>query len=146
MSWPSPLFPKQVAQKHTTQEKSSIQINGKLLTSMPESYHVLKFILYNYCKISLSIPPYLLLCSPLCKNTLFCVAFWFSALPLSFPHLTWNFHTMGRIAAAGLFLFFFFKYILVFIDLQTNTQKMFKAVLQFVKVLFCSSSSNPLIF
>lgn len=53
---------------------------------------------------------------------------------------------MGRIAAAGLFLFFFFKYILVFIDLQTNTQKMFKAVLQFVKVLFCSSSSNSLIF
>ncbi|NWS45972.1 FRITZ protein, partial [Probosciger aterrimus] len=50
--------------------------NGKMLTSTAESYHILKFILYNYCKISsrrkakLSFSPSLPLCSPLCKNLL----------------------------------------------------------------------------
>lgn len=66
--------------------------NGKMLTSTAESYHILKVILYNYCKISSrkkarlypSLAPSLCLCSPLCKNMLFSIASWFSALPLFF--------------------------------------------------------------
>lgn len=64
--------------------------NGKMLTSAAESYHIFKFILYNYCKISsrkkaelcLFLPPSLLLCSPLCKNTLFSITSWLPVLPL----------------------------------------------------------------
>lgn len=65
--------------------------NGKMLTSIAESYHILKFMLYNYCQISSRKEerlspffPSLPLCSPACKTVLLLVSSWCSALhPIS---------------------------------------------------------------